>query len=233
MSMGTADPSISRSGASCDPWMLVTDPAPAGMSDRGPAGTGMGQSDAANRIVLVTTDHSAVAQADVAARAEQELRAGGLPIVQVATQQDLRGGTQSVFNLVVMTLFFVGGLLVLVGSLGLAGAMSLNVLERTREIGVMRAIGASNRKVARIVIVEGLVVGVLSWILGGLLALPLSWLLSQAIGTAFLQAPLAYTFSMLGLLIWLGIVVILSVVASLLPARRAWRLSVREVLAHE
>jgi putative ABC transport system permease protein len=97
----------------------------------------------------------------------------------------------------------------------------------------MRAIGASNRAVARIVVVEGLVIGVLSWLLGALLALPLSWALGSAIGVAFLQSPLSYTFSAAGLVLWLVLVVLLAVVASLLPARGAWRLSVREVLAYE
>ena len=186
----------------------------------------------ANRIVLVTESHTDAAQTAMALLAEQELRAAGAPVVQVSTRADMRGGTQSAFNLVVM-LFLVGGLLVIVGSLSLMGAMPLNVLERTREIGVMRAIGASNGMVARIVIVEGLVVGLLSWLLGGLLAVPLSWALTSAIGIAFVQSPLAYTFSAAGILIWLVLVVVLSVVASVLPARGAWRISVREVLAYE
>jgi putative ABC transport system permease protein len=97
----------------------------------------------------------------------------------------------------------------------------------------MRAIGASNGMVARIVIVEGLVVGLLSWMLGALLALPLSWGLAYLIGVALVQSPLAYVFSILGVLLWLVLVVVLSVLASVLPARRAWRMSVREVLAYE
>jgi putative ABC transport system permease protein len=198
-----------------------------------PLGEAIGSPGEANRIMLVTTDPSAAAQTAVAERAEQQLRAGGLPIVQVDTQSDLRGGTEGLFSIVVMTLYFVGGLLAIVGALGLAGAMSLNVLERTREIGVMRAIGASNGMVARIVIVEGLVVGLLSWLLGALVAVPLGWVLSSVIGNGFLQAPLAYRYSFIGLLIWLAIVVVISIVASVMPARRAWRLSVREVLAYE
>ena len=121
-----------------------------------PLGEAMGMPGEANQIALVTADHSADAQSAVAERAEQQLRAGGLPIVQVDTQSDLRAGTEGLFSIVVMTLSFVGGLLAIVGALGLAGAMSLNVLERTRDIGVMREIGASNGMVARIVIVEGL-----------------------------------------------------------------------------
>ncbi len=198
-----------------------------------PLGQALGLAGEANRIMLVTRDHGAAAQLETATLAEQALRADGLPVVQVDTQRDMRTGTQSAFNLAVILLYVVGGLLVVVGSLGLMGAMSLNVLERTREIGVMRAIGASNGVIARLVIVEGLVVGLLSWLLSGLLALPLSWGLSSVIGIAFVRAPLVYAFSMLGLLLWLVIVVVFSVLASLLPARRAWRLSVREVLAYE
>ena len=56
-------------------------------------------------------------------------------------------------------------LLAVVGGLGLAGTMSLNVLERTREIGVMRAVGGSDGSVRLIVVFEGLFVGILSWVL--------------------------------------------------------------------
>ena len=52
-----------------------------------------------------------------------------------------------------------------VGVIGLTGTMSINVLESTREIGVMRAIGASDGAVAQVFIVEGLVIGLLSWLL--------------------------------------------------------------------
>jgi putative ABC transport system permease protein len=198
-----------------------------------PLSEALGMAGEANRLVLITAEDSADARTAVATEAEQRLRAGGLPVEQVETSDDMRAGTQSVFDLVVMLLLVVAVLLVLVGAIGLTGAMSLSVLERRREIGVMRAIGASNRAVARIVVVEGLVIGVLSWLLGALLALPLSWALGSAIGVAFLQSPLSYTFSAAGLVLWLVLVVLLAVVASLLPARGAWRLSVREVLAYE
>ena len=66
-----------------------------------------------------------------------------------------------------------------------------------------------------------------------LLAVPLSWVLSYAIGVALVQVPLSFVFSAAGVLLWLVLVVVLSVLASLLPARRAWQLSVREVLAYE
>jgi len=107
------------------------------------------------------------------------------------------------------------------------------VLERTREIGVMRAIGASNRSVRRIFITEGIIIGVISWIIGAFLAYPVSKFLSNLIGGQFLNAPLVYRFAFDGALIWLGLVVILAAVASFLPAWNASRITVREVLAYE
>jgi putative ABC transport system permease protein len=74
---------------------------------------------------------------------------------------------------------------------------------------------------------------VLSWLFGALAAIPLSRVLSDTIGTAFLQAPLSYSFSVGGALLWLVAGVLLSAVASFVPARDASRLTVREVLAYE
>jgi putative ABC transport system permease protein len=120
-----------------------------------------------------------------------------------------------------------------VGGLGLTGTMSINVLERTREIGVMRAIGASNGAVRRIVMFEGLLIGELAWLLGILMSLPISSALSFQIGNALLNVPLTYTYAYSGALLWLAIVTFLAAVASFAPAQRAVRLTVREVLAYE
>jgi putative ABC transport system permease protein len=124
-------------------------------------------------------------------------------------------------------------LIAIVGGLGLAGTMSLNVLERTREIGVMRAIGASDMSVLQIVLVEGLLLGIVSWCLGAALALPISKLLSDAVGLTFFNFALEFRFSVGGLLTWLVISMVLAVVASVLPAWNASRLTVRDVLAYE
>jgi GAF domain-containing protein len=136
-------------------------------------------------------------------------------------------------GVIVVFLMIMAVLLAVVGGLGLMGTMSINVLERTREIGILRAIGASNGAVLRIVIVEGVLIGVISWAIGAVLALPLSVLLSNAVGEAFLQMPLDFVFSLSGLLIWLGVVVVLAALASFLPAWNAARVTVRAVLAYE
>lgn len=133
----------------------------------------------------------------------------------------------------------IGGLLQLmtvligiVGSIGLSGTLSINVMERRREIGVMRAVGASSADVAFIFMGEGLLLGVLSWVQ----AVPLSMIGARyfvdALGQA-LSFPFAYRYSYNGMWMWLAIILALSVVASWLPARRATQISVRESLAYE
>ena len=83
----------------------------------------------------------------------------------------------------------------------------------------MRAIGASNRSVLRIVLVEGVLIGLISWIIGGALALPASRTLTNTVGTTLLQAAPSYIFSTNGAILWLFIVLLLALMASWLPAR--------------
>ena len=140
---------------------------------------------------------------------------------------------RSQFDILTTFLLIMAVLLAVVGSLGLMGTMGINVLERTREIGVMRAIGASSLAIGKVFVVEALCIGLLSWLAGVLLAAPVAMLLSYQVGMLFLEAPLAFSFSFTGILIWLVLSAGLSVLASLMPAWKAARLSVREVLSYE
>jgi putative ABC transport system permease protein len=136
------------------------------------------------------------------------------------------------FSILTTLLLIMTCLIAVVGSIGLSGTLSINVLERRREIGVMRAVGASSFDVALIFMGEGLLLGLVSWAL----AVPLSVVAGQAfvevIGEV-IDFPAQYHFSFAGVWIWLGIVTTLSLVASWLPARRATQISVRESLAYE
>ena len=120
-----------------------------------------------------------------------------------------------------------------VGGLGLMTTMSLNVLERRREMGVLRAIGATPRIVWLMVIAEGLVIGVLSWVIAAVLAWPVSKIVGDTFVRALFRGGLDFSFEALGLAIWLMISVVLSAAASFVPAWRASRVTVREALAYE
>lgn len=121
----------------------------------------------------------------------------------------------------------------IVGAMGLTGTMSMNVLERTREIGIMRAIGADDNAVMRTVIAEGFVIGFISFALAIVLSIPFTYLLSYIVSVAIFETPINVVFTFTGYGIWLALVLLLSVLGSILPARNAARLTIREVLAYE
>jgi putative ABC transport system permease protein len=184
-------------------------------------------------MVVVTDRHDVAYQSEVAKNLQDRFKQAGLRVRLTYTIGQDRNNAEFQFSILITFLLIMSVLLGLVGGLGLMGTMSLNVLERTREIGVMRVIGASNGALLRIVILEGVLVGVLSWLLGALLALPMSMLLSQAVGVSMLKAPLSYGYSIRGAVLWLGGVIVLGTIASFLPAWNASRLSVGDVLAYE
>lgn len=170
---------------------------------------------------------------DAAKILNERLENAGYKVASTFTIDTLRRFTGAFFDIIVYLLLAMGVLIASVGALGLAGTMSTNVLERTREIGVMRAIGASDGSVLKIVIIEGVIIGLISWGAGALLAYPVGALLAQTVGVVLFQSALPYVFSSGGLVMWLVIVIVLAALASFLPAWKASRLTVREVLAYQ
>jgi len=166
-------------------------------------------------------------------RIESYLEEQNITVVEVEEGYSLTATTADGLNILTSFLLIMASLIALVGSIGLTGTMSMNVLERTREIGIMRAIGASDRAVINLVMIEGLLIGILSWFFGTLLAFPISTLLSNAINLALFGAPSGFTFTITGPVVWLGVVLLLSVFASIIPAHNAASLTIREVLSYE
>lgn len=184
-------------------------------------------------VFATIAEQGLAAETQTVRELEARYERAGLDVGATAKVTEEMGEAQAMFEVIIVLLLIMAFLLAAIGGLGLMGTMSINVLERTREIGVIRAIGASNWSVLKVFITEGVIIGVLSWGVGVLLAIPLSLVLSNAIGEAFLSSPLSYTFSVWGALLWLVVVVALSALASFLPAWNASRITVREVLAYE
>ena len=184
----------------------------------------------------VLADQSGLTEAEQNALGQQieaALDAAGIGVTEVQAGEALSSTASDGFSILTAFLLFLAMLTALVGSIGLAGTMSMNVMERTREIGVMRSIGATNSILLRMVIIEGMLIGILSWFVGSLLAFPISKALSDSISQAIFGAPSSLGVSPTGFLIWLAAVIVLATLASVLPARHATRLTIREVLAYE
>jgi putative ABC transport system permease protein len=187
----------------------------------------------ASTVAVATLRHDQEFATGVAAALESHYKDMGLRANSVETTVEERARDQASYGILVTGLLAMAILFAIVGGLGLMGTMSINVIERTREIGVMRAIGAPARSVAQVFILESVTIGVSSWLFGTLLALPLSKIMSDAVGMPLMGTPITFNFSLAGVGLWLIVVVILSVLASFIPARNASRLTVRQVLAYE
>jgi putative ABC transport system permease protein len=136
------------------------------------------------------------------------------------------------FNFLVILLGIMAVIIGAVGSIALSGALSLSVMERRREIGVMRAIGASSWAIFRLFIGESLILGWLSWLIALPLSIPAGQVMVNALGAAF-DLDILYKYTPTGAILWLAIITVLSILASTLPARGATHISVRESLAYQ
>lgn len=182
---------------------------------------------------IVTERHDRAYQNAKADELDKYFREQGFKIrVAQAGRASLDTAVESIDTLVVF-LLIMAVLTAIVGSMGLTGTMGMNVLERTREIGIMRAIGADDRAVMRTVIGEAVVIGLISFVLAVLLSIPFTYLLATIVSVSIFQSQIDVVFTYSGYAIWLGLVLALSAMASILPARNAARLTIREVLAYE
>jgi putative ABC transport system permease protein len=187
----------------------------------------------ANTYRIVAQAQTLGSQKALSQVVDQYLRERGYSINNVEAGKVTRQQQSQSMSIIVVFLLIMAVLTAVVGSIGLMGTMGMNVLERTREIGVMRAIGAVDREVIKSVVVEGLMIGLISFAAACLLSIPISFVLLRIISEALMGTVMDLQITPVGFTIWLAMVVVLSMVASLWPARSASRLTIREVLAYE
>ncbi|MDY7077530.1 MAG: FtsX-like permease family protein, partial [Chloroflexota bacterium] len=185
-------------------------------------------------LVMVASDkHDSATQQRLIRDLRDAYTARRIETVVLQSADEVRQINQSVFNVITILMLAMAVLAAVVGSVGLMSTMSINVVERGREIGVMRAIGASSATVIGIFVAEGVLVGVLSWLLAVPLSYPGARLFNNMVSSTLFQIPLDFDYSFGGMVGWLAIVVVLSALASLWPALSATQVSVREALAYE
>jgi putative ABC transport system permease protein len=182
---------------------------------------------------VVTERHDRATQDSMAENLDHFFRERGFKVRQAQSGLASLDTASESLDTLVTFLLIMALLTATVGSMGLAGTMGMNVLERTREIGIMRAIGAVDSIIMQTIIAEGLTIGMISFALAVLLSVPFTYLLSYIVSLAVFETPIKTVFTVSGYLIWLGLVLALSALASILPALNAARLTIREVLAYE
>jgi putative ABC transport system permease protein len=182
---------------------------------------------------FVTAQHDRAYQDAMSEKLDSYFRDQGFKVRSSESGLSSMDTASESLDTLVAFLLIMALLTAFVGAMGLTGTMGMNVLERTREIGIMRAVGADDRAVMRTVMAEGLTIGFISFALAIFLSIPFTYVLASIVGQAVFQTPIKVVFTFLGYAIWLGLVLLLSVFGSILPARSAARLTIREVLAYE
>jgi putative ABC transport system permease protein len=183
------------------------------------------------RLALDRTDRASIQR--VKEDLEKNLEAENVRAVSSTGKADSRFSFDQHMLMIYVFLIIVSCLLGGVGALGLMTTMSLNVLERRREMGILRAIGATPRVVWLIVVAEGAVMGILGWALAALAAWPVSKLLGDILVRLAFKGGLDFVFETRGLFLWLAVSVLLAAVSSFLPAWHASRRPVREAISYE
>jgi len=187
----------------------------------------------ANSFRLIATVESRAELLALNRYIDQYLADKGYAVQNVELGEVMRENASLGVNTLVIFLMIMAILTAFVGSIGLTGTMSINVLERTREIGVMRTIGAVDFVIMQSVIIEGLVIGLITWLLAIGVSFPISNALLEIIGQTMSGSTFDLHFTPTGITIWLGVIIVLSIIASIMPARNAARLTINEVLAYE
>lgn len=184
-------------------------------------------------VMLMSEAHDAGSQERLVDDLSDVYATRRVEVSDIQSAHQFRDLSAELFDVISYLLMTMAILAAIVGGIGLMGTLSINVVERWREIGVMRAIGARSFDVAGIFVGEGITLGLLSWLLAVPLSYPGARLFSDAIGAVMFDTPLDYSYSFTGVFIWLTIVLFISTLASLGPALQATKISIREALSYE
>jgi putative ABC transport system permease protein len=151
------------------------------------------------------------------------------PTTEVLNQQELRESREEQINQLVMLVLALLAFAILISIFGIANTLALSIHERTRELGMLRAIGMSRRQVRTMVRYEAVITALIGAILGMVLGLVFATLIAQPLKSEGFT--LSYPVEVLVLL--LVFAALIGVLAAVWPARRASRLDVLQSLQYE
>ena len=151
------------------------------------------------------------------------------PTTEVLNQQELKESREEQVNQLVSLFYVLLALAVLVSLFGIANTLALSIHERTRELGMLRAIGMSRRQVRTMIRYEAVITALIGAILGMVLGLIFATLMAEPLK----DEGFTLSYPVGSLLLLLVFAAIAGVLAAIGPARRASRLDVLEALQYE
>jgi putative ABC transport system permease protein len=151
------------------------------------------------------------------------------PVVEVLNQKELKEEQESQIQQVVNMTYALLSLAVIVSLFGIVNTLALSIHERTRELGMLRAVGMSRRQVRRLIRYEAVITALIGALLGTILGVVFAALVSRPLA----DEGFTLSYPILALLALLAGTALAGVLAAIWPARRAARLNVLEALAYE
>ena len=188
--------------------------------------------DQANVVRIMTDQQDKDARVAVGQAAAQALTEAGIKHQEPRSIDAVVESTAGHSVILVGVILLIASTIGIVGLIGLGSTMSTNVIERTREFGVMKAIGAKSSSIQRMVVFEGVFIAAVSCVVAALPAMVLTWAMGAGLGNLFLSTPIPLAVSAQGIAIWILVVIVGAALATLAPATQAARLTVREALAY-
>ncbi|HSD20214.1 MAG TPA: FtsX-like permease family protein, partial [Anaeromyxobacter sp.] len=179
---------------------------------------------------IATTARSAAERTGIIRDIERALDAEGASVESVLPLGELRTAMADHVLVLVRLLVAMAAILGIVGVLGLVSAMGVSVVERTREFAIMKTLGATPARIGRMLLSERLTIAGLSYIAGLMLSLPLTILVDRIVGNLGFLAPLPLVLSPAAAVVWLVLGAASTFAATLVPARKASALVIREAL---
>lgn len=188
---------------------------------------------ARQNILFSTKNLTAKEQVELSKKLEADFSAAGIEISENWNIGLLRKAFVEHLNVIINLLSVVALLAVIVGGLGIASAIGINIAERKRELGIQRAIGVDRLQMIAMISSEVILMGVTGWLLGLILAYPISVWTGNYFGQIFLHTDLNNTLSLSGAGLWFMISVVVAFLSGLIPAWRGADSSLKEMLAYE
>lgn len=184
-------------------------------------------------IRLSMKEHSLAFQENVIRKAEELLNKNGLYVKEVIPGADLYEKFSIPAAILTALLMFLAIMGSIIGTIGQSGTITLNVLERSREFGIMRTLGGSNVSIGRVIVTEGVVIGICSWLVGLILSFPLTYAAGNLLGNLMFSEPLDFSFNFSGVFLWFALSAAASFLGSILPCLKLNKMATREVLVYE
>lgn len=191
-----------------------------------------GRKGQANLIRIITNSHDKDSRVGIGEAVTKALTDSGLKVQNARPIDDLLTSTEGHSGILTGLILLISFAIGIVGLIGLGSTMSTNVIERTREFGIMNAIGAPASTVRRLVVFEGIFIAAVSCFVAAIPALVLTAFMGNGLGNLFFSAPVPFKVSLQAILIWIIILTVGAVLATLAPAYRASKLTVRKALAY-